>query len=125
MNNICYFEIQSSDPEREIKFYKNVFDWKFTREDSLPIEYYRIEEAGIEGGLLKRPAKVPSPGHGTNSYVCTIQVELYDQTESLILENGGQIAMAKFAIEGKCWQGYYMDADKNTFGIFQVDREAK
>ena len=40
MNNIIYFEIQSSDPSREIKFYETVFGWKFTKVEGLPIEYY-------------------------------------------------------------------------------------
>ncbi|HEY6161748.1 MAG TPA: VOC family protein, partial [Bacteroidia bacterium] len=40
MNTIAYFEIQSSDPKREVEFYKNVFGWKFSLQDGLPIEYY-------------------------------------------------------------------------------------
>lgn len=32
MNSIIYFEIQSSNPEREIKFYQDVFGWKFKRQ---------------------------------------------------------------------------------------------
>jgi len=39
MNTIGFFEIQSSDPERDIKFYSELFDWKFTKEDHVPIEY--------------------------------------------------------------------------------------
>ena len=37
------FEIQSNDPQKCIEFYNNVFDWKFTKQEGLPIEYYRIE----------------------------------------------------------------------------------
>jgi hypothetical protein len=29
MNSLSYFEIQSSNPQREITFYQSVFDWKF------------------------------------------------------------------------------------------------
>ena len=61
MNSIGYFEIQSSDPKRELKFYQTVFGWKFIKEDYVPLEYYRIETNGINGGLLKRPAPVPPP----------------------------------------------------------------
>ncbi|HQF27637.1 MAG TPA: VOC family protein, partial [Bacteroidia bacterium] len=42
-----------------------------------------------------------------------------------ILKNGGQIALPKFAIQGRCWQGYFIDLDNNTFGIFEVDSNAK
>ena len=125
MNTIGYFEIQSSNPEREIQFYKTVFGWKFIREEFVPIEYYRIETNGINGGLLKRPAKVPPTEFGTNAFVNSIQVENFDKTSELILQNGGQVALPKFAIPGRCWQGYFLDADNNTFGLFEVDENAK
>ena len=125
MNTIGYFEIQSSDPARDIKFYETVFGWKFIKEEFVPIEYYRIETSSINGGLLKRPAKVPPPESGTNAFVCSVQVENFDKTNQLILQNGGQVALPKFAIPGRCWQGYFVDLDINTFGIFEVDENAK
>jgi hypothetical protein len=27
-------------------------------------------------------------------------------------------------VPGKCWQGYFIDTEGNTFGIFEVDEEA-
>jgi predicted enzyme related to lactoylglutathione lyase len=75
--------------------------------------------------LLKRPAKVPAPESGTNAFVCSIQVENFDSTSELILSNGGKIALPKFAIPGRCWQGYFLDLDNNTFGLFEVDENAK
>ena len=125
MNTIGYFEIQSSQPSRDIKFYELVFGWKFIREHNVPIEYYRIETDSIYGGLLQRQAQLPPISHGTNAYVCSVQVEDYDRTSKLIIKNGGQVAMAKFAIPGRCWQGYFIDPDNNTLGIFQVDENAK
>jgi len=38
MNTIGYFEIQSSNPKREIDFYKTLFGWKFMKDDSVPID---------------------------------------------------------------------------------------
>ena len=125
MNNIGYFEIQSSDTTREINFYQSVFGWQFFKEELVPIEYYRIETNGINGGLLKRPAKTPPTECGTNAFTCSVQVENFDNTAALIMENGGQIAMPKFAIPNKCWQGYFIDLDNNVFGIFEVDADAK
>ena len=125
MNAINYFEIQSSNPGRESKFYNTIFGWKFIKQDHLPIEYYRIETNGINGGLLKRPAQIPQPQSGTNAYVCSVEVKNFDETSKEILTNGGQVAVPKFAIPGKCWQGYFLDQDSNTFGIFEVDTEAK
>jgi hypothetical protein len=125
MNTVGYFEIQSSQPEREILFYRNVFGWKFTGENGLPIEYYRIETPGINGGLLKRPAKIPGMEQGTNAFVCSVEVENFDRISELILKNGGAITMPKFAVPSRCWQGYFIDADHNTFGVFEVDLEAR
>jgi predicted enzyme related to lactoylglutathione lyase len=125
MNQVGYFEIQSSDPERERKFYENVFGWKFIREEQIPIPYFRIEGAGINGGLLQRPKEVPSSMQGTNAFTNSIQVENFDKTAAVITANGGTIALPKFAVSGKCWQGYFTDADNNVFGIFEVDEDAK
>ncbi len=124
MNTVLYFEIQSSNPEREIAFYEAIFGWKFVKEETLPIEYYRIETNGIYGGLLKRPVAVPPMEYGTNAYVCSVQVADFDQACELILKSGGQVALPKFAVAGRCWQGYFLDADHNTFGIFEVDETA-
>ena len=124
MNTIAYFERQSSDPARDKDFYSKIFGWRFIREELIPIEYYRIITDGISGGLLKRPAMVPPSESGTNAFTCSIEVADYDVTERIILESGGQIALPKFAIPGRCWQGYYIDPDYNTFGIFQVDEKA-
>lgn len=89
MNKVGYFEIQADDPEKAVAFYNDVFGWKFEKDENLPIEYYRIQTSGMNGGLLKRPAKMPPPEHGTNAYVCSIQVEDFDETAEKILKNGG------------------------------------
>jgi len=125
MNTVGYFEIQSSDIQRDINFYQSVFGWKFTRQELVPIEYYRIETNGISGGLLKRPAKVPPAECGTNAFTCSIEVENFDKTAKVITQNGGQTAMEKFAVPNRCWQGYFIDLDNNVFGIFEVDENAK
>ena len=125
MNSVVYFEIQANDPQKSIEFYTNVFGWNFIKQDGLPIEYYRIETSGIEGGMFKRPADTPSLNCGTNAFTCTMEVENFDIIAEKIIQNGGQIAMPKFAIPGRCWQGYFLDSDHNVFGIFQIDHSAK
>lgn len=68
-----------------------------------------------------------------------IQVEDFEVTAQKILEQGGQIALEKFAIPRRCWQGYYeakrskrrgtkahfLDLEGNTFGLFQPDENAR
>jgi predicted enzyme related to lactoylglutathione lyase len=130
MNRIAHFEIQVDDPERAMTFYKSVFGWDFQKwgEQS----YWMImtaekdsKEAGINGGLLPRPAKTPPAECGTNAYVCTALVENYDEIAKKIEAAGGKVAMPKFALPGMAWQGYFIDTEGNTFGIHQPDPSAK
>lgn len=125
MNGPSYFEIQADDVERARNFYTEVFGWKFNKAESLPVEYWRIETSTSRGGLLKRPAKTPPQQHGTNAYVCSMEIENFDKTSQKILELGGIVALPKFAIPGVCWQGYFLDTEGNTFGIFEPNINAK
>lgn len=124
MNEVAYFEIQADDTARAIKFYSELFGWNFFKQQDVPVEFWQIQTNGINGGLLKRPAKTPSTEQGTNAFVCSVQVEDFDTMAENILKNGGTIALEKFAISGKCWQGYFIDTEGNTFGLFQVDENA-
>ena len=124
MNTIAYFEIQSANLEREADFYRTIFGWKITKDETMPIQYYRIETDGMQGALLERPAALV-PMSGTNAFTCSISVENFDETAKAILANGGIITVPKMAIPGRCWQGYFLDPDQNVFGIFEVDNNAK
>ena len=125
MNGPSYFEIQADDCKRARRFYEDLFGWRFSKAEGLPVEYWRIETDGLRGGLLKRPAKTPPPEHGTNAFVCSIEVKDFDQTARKIANLGGSVALPKFAVPGVCWQGYFLDAESNVFGIFQPDHNAK
>jgi predicted enzyme related to lactoylglutathione lyase len=124
MNTIAYFEIQSSNPEREANFYRTVFGWKISRDVSMPIEYYRIETDDIQGALLERPVDVV-PMSGINAFTCSIEVANFDETAKIILANGGIVAVPKMAIAGRCWHGYFLDSDQNVFGIFEAKENTK
>ena len=125
MNAPSYFEIHTEDTQRAVNFYKEIFGWKFTKDENIPIEYWRVETEGPRGGLLKRPVPKPSTQSGTNAFICSMEVNSFDSLSEKILQLGGQIALPKFAVPGVCWQGYFLDSEGNTFGLFQVDPEAK
>ncbi|MDB4939811.1 MAG: lactoylglutathione lyase [Candidatus Doudnabacteria bacterium] len=124
MNAPSYFEIQVEDTQRAVNFYQEIFGWKFTKDENIPIEYWRIETEGARGGLLKRPVSKPTPS-GTNAFVCSMEVKGFDSVSEKILQLGGQIALPKFAVMGVCWQGYFLDTEGNTFGLFEPDLQAK
>jgi uncharacterized protein len=119
-----YFEIEADDPARAIGFYSNVFGWTFIEEKGLDIEYWRIEAETEDGGLLRRTDKAPPKGSGANAFVCSIEVEDFDDTANKILRLGGTVAFAKFPVTGRCWQGYFIDPEGNNFGISQADENA-
>ena len=125
MNTIGYFEIQADNPARAAKFYEAAFGWHFTRDPSVPIEYWRGETGSMNSAILKRPAPGPGGSSGTNAFVCSVQVSDFDESSTLILRGGGTIALPKFAVPGRCWQGYFLDPEGNTFGVFEVDEGAR
>jgi hypothetical protein len=125
MNAPNYFEIQADDTGRAVGFYRTIFGWTCTKAEGIPMEYWRIETEGPRGGLLKRPAKMPPPEHGTNAFVCSMEVVNFDATAAKIVGAGGLVALPKFAVPGVCWQGYFIDTEGNTFGIFQPDPAAR
>lgn len=125
MNAPSYFEIQADDVGRARAFYQAVFGWRFSEAKGLPVEYWRIETDGPRGGLLKRPARTPGPGFGTNAYTCSMEVTSFDEVAKQIMSRGGQVALPKFAVPGVCWQGYFVDTEGNVFGVFEPDATAK
>jgi uncharacterized protein len=119
-----YFEIQADDPGRALDFYKKVFGWRFEAVAGLPVAYWRIETNGARGGLLKRPAKTPPLESGTNAFVCSFEVDDFDAVAKTIHAADGIVALPKFGVPHVCWQGYFVDTEGNTFGIFQPDENA-
>ena len=131
MNRPVHFEIQAGYIERAKKFYADVFGWTYEKWMDEPT-YWGImtalrdsKEIGINGGFVKRPAAAPAPSQGTNAYVCTMQVDNFDEIAAKIEKAGGIVAMPKFAIAGMAWQGYFIDTEGNTFGVHQADKGAK
>ncbi|MGG4197864.1 VOC family protein [Peribacillus frigoritolerans] len=131
MGRIVHFEIHVNDMERAKSFYGEVFGWSFQDWcDYAGMPYFGAvtgneNEHGIDGALMQRQSAPPETGQALNAFACTIGVENYDLTEAKIIENGGKLAMPKFALPGMAWQGYYIDPEGNTFGIHQPDVNAK
>lgn len=131
MNRVVHFEIQVDNAERAVKFYTDTLGWKFEKWEGGTTPYWMVmtgekdsKEPGINGGLMPRPAKAPGSECGSNAFVCTVQVENYDEMAKKILAAGGTVAMPKFAIPKMAWQGYFFDTEGNNFGIHQADVNA-
>ncbi|WHY63731.1 VOC family protein [Cytobacillus firmus] len=131
MGRLVHFEVHVDDMERAKKFYGEVFGWSFQDwSEYAGMPYYGAvtgneEETGINGALMQRQGPPPEANQAINGYSCTIGVEDYDAAEGRILENGGTVALPKYALPGMAWQGYYKDTEGNIFGIHQPDTNAK
>ena len=121
-SRVIHFEIPADDPQRAVDFYTRVFDWKFQKWAG-PQDYWLIttganQEAGINGGLLKRQ----HPGMST---VNTVQVTNLDQTVARIEKQGSRTVVPRMAIPGVGHLAYCSDTENNVFGVMQPDSEAK
>lgn len=130
-NRVVHFEIHTSDPGRAIAFYRDVFGWEFPKWMETP-PYWGVvtgpadgTEPGINGGLMSRMGGGPADGAAVNSFVCTVQVDAYDEIHERVLKAGGTVAVPKAALPGMAWQGYYKDPDGNIFGVHQADPAAR
>ncbi|GED21811.1 VOC family protein [Halomonas sabkhae] len=124
MNTHLYFEIQADSPERARHFYGDLFGWSFHHVPGLPIDYWRIDTGGMLGGLMQRPAATPPEACGTNAFTCSFEVTDIQASADRVAALGGRVALPVFAVPGICWQGYFLDTEGNTFGLFQVDDQA-
>lgn len=116
-----HFDISADDTARAVKFYSNVFGWKFEKWGG-PFEYWMITtgaspEPGIDGGMSKREA-----GYQNSN---TIGVSSVDEYTAKITAAGGKITRPKAAIPSVGWFAMFTDPDGNQFGILQPDESAK
>ncbi|KMJ57617.1 glyoxalase [Bacillus sp. LL01] len=131
MGRLIHFEIHVDDMERAKGFYGEVFGWSFQDwSEYAGTPYFGAvtgdeNELGINGALMQRKGAPPAENQPLNGFACTMGVAEYDVTEKLILENGGKVAVPKYALPGMAWQGYYVDTEGNVFGIHQPDQNAK
>lgn len=126
MARIVHFEVHAANPERAVKFYESVFDWKFQHIPS--IDYWMISTGGgpgIDGGMLRRRGDPPVPGQAVNAHMCTIGVDDIDASTKAALEAGATLALPKMAIPNIGHVAYLTDPEGNIFGVFQNDPAAK
>ena len=131
MGRPVHFEIHVDDMERATVFYGEVFGWTFEDwSEYAGMPYFGAvtgdaNQPGINGALMQRQSAPSEQNRAIIGYVCTMGVEDYDSAETKILNNGGKVAMPKYALPGMAWQGYYVDTEGNVFGIHQPDENAQ
>src|SRR5215212_3568249 len=97
-----HFEIQAERTDRAIKFYTDLFAWKFSQWGQE--KYWLITTGekgtpGIDGGLMPRPAAgAPAEMAAVNAFVCTVDVADLDATVAKVGALGGRVVVPRMPI---------------------------
>ncbi|WP_440951716.1 VOC family protein [Methanococcoides sp. FTZ1] len=123
MPTIAHFDLPADDPERAKKFYSELFDWKIEKVEG-PFEYYFIETTDLEGnpGLGGGMGQRGSPEQRITNFVGVTSVDEYcDRVKEL----GGTVLQTKMPVPGWGYLAVCIDTEGNTFGLWEVNENAK
>lgn len=134
MNRVTHFEIHATDVEQMKKFYTEVFGWEMQQMGAEYGNYVlvmtgpgpdemakgvKMENVGINGGMMMRNAPKPPAGVGPNAFVCIVAVDNLDTYYEKAKAAGGTIHMDKMDVPNVGKLAYFADPDGNVFGIIQ------
>jgi uncharacterized protein len=116
MPRVIRFEIPADNPERAIKFYKEVFGWKIEKFEGGPMDYWMIttgeeSEPGIDGAIITKDLG------GTVRTI--IGVDSFEEYAKKIEMEGGKILTPKTNIPGIGDLGGFQDTEGNVFVIIE------
>lgn len=122
-----YFDLSVRDLGQARAFFEKVLGWRFER-FPMPYEYYRIKagpdgEPGIDGGIGSVADAPITGGHPMTQI--TIPVTDLEKAVSLVLANGGRVVEPRMPIPGIGWYSTCAEPGGLTFGLIQVDQDAK
>jgi len=121
MSRVIHFELPSTDPAASQKFYENVFGWKINPFRGMP-DFQHIDTGGADaspdGGLLPRK-------HPDQTVINYVRVESIDKFAAKVEKLGGKICTSKTAVPQMGYFAVCQDTEKNTFGIWEINQNAK
>lgn len=126
-HTVVHFEIPADQPERAVKFYRELFGWKVEHMGG-PMDYWLVQtvpsgadgrptEPGVNGGLMRRMM----PGQTPVNY---ISVENVDEFARKAERLGAKVVMPKRPVPGMGWFAQLTDTEGNIFAIWQYDPAA-
>ena len=127
-HTVVHFEIPADDPERALKFYRELFGWEIQKWSSQAgPEYWSVSTVrpdgkgsirlGTNGGILR----LQHAGHVPVKYVSVESVDQYIRKATLL---GGKELLPKTPVPGMGWFAWLSDTEGNAFGIWQSDERA-
>jgi predicted enzyme related to lactoylglutathione lyase len=93
---IVHFEIPAENPERAVKFYQQVFNWKIEKWPE-PMDYWLVttgedKEPGINGAI--------TPKVNLAATTNTVEVSSVDDFLKKIKDAGGKVVMPETTVPG-------------------------
>ncbi len=123
MAHVSTFEIHAENPDVSSAFYIAAFGWTITRIPFGDTAFWQIDTGqGPDGRLIKRFGAAPATGAPVMGAIITVTVDDIDACSARILNSGGIAALPKFDMPGVGSQAYFLDPDRNVFGIFQPSK---
>ena len=130
-HTVVHFEIPTDQPERAVKFYRDLFGWDiehFGPSGAGGIDYWLVKtvptdaegkptEPGINGGIMRRMM----PGQTPVNY---ISVENVDEFARKAERLGAKVVLPKMPVPGMGWFSQLTDTEGNIFAIWQHDPAA-
>jgi predicted enzyme related to lactoylglutathione lyase len=128
-HTIVHFEIPADQPERAVKFYRDLFGWKIEKfaGEGAP-EYWLVSTVpagesgmptgpGVNGGLMRRK----HPNHPPVNYIAVESVDEYAKKGKRL---GATEVMPKTAVKGMGWFVWLKDTEGNVFALWESDGKA-
>ena len=118
--DLCYWEIPADEPDKLVKFYAELFGWKFEKSEMFDEPYYPFTtgEKGITGGLCKRE----TPDQQIMNY---IKVDSVADSIAKAKELGATIIKEKSVVPGHGWYAVFKDPQNNILSFWENDEKAK
>ncbi len=119
MPTVVHFEIAADNVDRAKKFYHDLFGWGIKQVPEM--EYWLITTSGkqhVDGGLMKRQ----QPEQRITNYIDVSSVADY---AAKVEKLGGTIIIPKTAVKGMGYFAVCLDTEKNPFGLWECDTNAK
>lgn len=118
MGRVVHFEIPADDPERAVRFYRELFGWQI-QDANVGMPYWLVTtgtgpEPGIDGAIMAR-------GGTANQVTNTVAVESLDNSLDRVKELGGAVVTDPVPIPGVGRFAYCHDLDGNLFGLLQPE----
>jgi uncharacterized protein len=115
-NRVVHFEIPANEPKALVKFYSDLFGWKFQRADLPGPEYWLCDTGsdgpGINGAVMQRQ----DPRQPWMNYV---DVASIDAALEAATKLGAQVALPKLSVPGIGAVAAIMDPQGNLCGLWE------